>query len=72
MKHVPLIILAVCTAFSVSCESTDTTGRGNLESKRLAALQQQRQQAEQDEAKQNLWMAQKGFMNQDGNPMRGQ
>ena len=72
MKNLFLIGLIACAMVFVSCETTDTAGRGNLEAKRLAALQQQRQQEQADEAQQNLWNAQKGFMNQDGNPMRGQ
>ena len=71
MKHVQLIGLIACAMLFVSCETTDTAGRGSLESKRLAALQQQRQQEQMDEAQQNLWAAQEGFMNRDGNPMRG-
>jgi hypothetical protein len=69
MKHLQIIGLIACVALFASCESTDTAGRGNQESKRRAAQQQQRQ--EQDEAQQNLWSAQRNILSRDGNPARG-
>ena len=70
MKHLQLIGLIACAAFFASCESTDTAGTGNQESKRLAAVQQQRQKEATDEAEQNLWSAQQNNLNRDGNPAR--
>jgi hypothetical protein len=70
MKRLQLIGVIACAWF-VSCESTETASRRNQERKRLAALQQQRQQAQPDEGQQNLWSAQQNTMNRDGNPMRG-
>jgi hypothetical protein len=67
MKHLQIIGLIACAAFFASCESTNTTGRGNQESKRLAALQRQRQHEPSDEAQQNLWSAQQNILNRDGN-----
>jgi hypothetical protein len=71
MKRLQLLSLIACLTFFASCESTETTGRGNQESKRLAALQQQRQNPPSDEAQQNLWSAQQDILNRDGNPTRG-
>jgi hypothetical protein len=70
MKQLQLIGLIACAAFLVSCESTETTGRGNQESKRLAAMQQQSEQPQPDEAQQNLWNAHENIVNRDGNPVR--
>ena len=70
MKHLQLIGLIAGAAFFASCESTETTGRGNQESKRLAALHQQSQKPQPDEAQQNLWSAQENALNRDGNPVR--
>jgi hypothetical protein len=70
MKHLQFIGLIACATFFASCESTDTAGRGTQESKRLAALQRQRQHEQPDEAQQNLWNAQQDIMNQDGNAAR--
>ena len=71
MKHLELIAVMICATSFASCESTDTAGRETQESKRLAAVQQERQrQAQTDEAQQNLWSAQANILNQDGNPAR--
>ena len=70
MKYLQLIGLIACAIFFGGCESTQTAGRGNQESKRLAALQRQRQHEQPDEAQQNLWNAQQDIMNQDGNASR--
>jgi len=44
-------------------------GQGNQETKRLAALQQEKQEsAQMDEADQNLWAAQQARLNRDSNP----
>jgi hypothetical protein len=65
-----LISVIGCAAIFVSCETTQTTGMGNQERKRLAALEQQRKQPQPDETEQNLWRAQQNTINMDGNPMR--
>jgi hypothetical protein len=70
MKHLQLIGLIACLSFLAGCETIKTTGMGNQETKRLAALQQQRRPAQPDEADQNLWSAQQNAINMDGNPMR--
>ena len=70
MKHLQLIGLMAYLSFLAGCETIETTGMGNQETKRLAALQQQRRQGQTDEAEQNLWSAQQNAINMDGNPMR--
>jgi hypothetical protein len=70
MKRLQLIPMIVCLALVVGCESTDTTGMGNQERKRLAAVQQQAQQPQPDESEQNLWNAQQDILNRDSNPAR--
>ena len=67
MKHLQLIGLIACAIFFANCESTNTTGKGNQEAKRLAALQQQNEQPQPDEAQQNLWNAQHDILTRDGN-----
>jgi len=69
MKHLRLIGLMIGLALIAGCETVETTGMGNQEAKRLAAIQQQRQ-AQPDEGEQNLWSAQQNAINKDGNPMR--
>ena len=73
MKHLPFIGLIACAAFFVGCETTDTagnpSGRGNQEMKRLAAIEQEKQQEqEMDEGQRNLWNAQHDVMTRDSNP----
>ena len=70
MKRLQLIGVIACGAFLVGCESTQTTGTGNQERKRLAAVQQQEQQSQTDESEQNLWNAQQDILNRDSNPAR--
>lgn len=70
MKQLQLIGLIACGAFLVGCESTQTAGMGNQERKRLAAVQQQEQQPQPDEAEQNLQNAQQDILNRDSNPAR--
>jgi hypothetical protein len=67
MKHLQFIGLIACALFFVSCESTETAGRGNQEVKRLAAIEQERQQEQTDEAQRNLWNAQHDILTRDGN-----
>jgi hypothetical protein len=74
MNRLQLLALAACVApLLVSCESTDVgahrAASGNQEAKRIAALEQERQQAaEVDEAQRNLWNAQHDILTRDGNP----
>jgi hypothetical protein len=75
MKYIRFLSLIACTASFVGCESTNTVNgtfpSGTVESKRLAALRQEQQQAvQQDPAQQNLWSAQGNIVNRDGNPNR--
>ena len=67
MKHLHLIGLIACAAVFVGCESTQTASRGNQESKRLAAVQEQGQEEQTDEAQRNLWNSQHDILTRDGN-----
>ena len=73
MKHLQWLGLIACTALLVSCETTDmassSSGRGNQEAKRLAAIQQEQQEEQEtDEAQRNLWNAQHDVITRDSNP----
>jgi hypothetical protein len=73
MKTIQLIGLVLGAAFFASCESTQTTGntgvRGNAEAKRVAVLEERRQEeAHMDESQKNLWNAQQDILNRDGDP----
>jgi hypothetical protein len=69
MKLLQLIGLIVGAAVLIGCETTQTTGMGNQEQKRLAAIQQQQQEAAQmDEADRNLWNAHQDQLNTGTNP----
>jgi Mg2+/citrate symporter len=69
MKPLQLVGLIASVALFVSCETTQPTGMGNQEQKRLAAIQQQQQEAAQmDEADRNLWNAHQDQLNTGTNP----
>ena len=69
MKPLQLVGLIASVALLVGCESTQPTGMGNQEQKRLAAIQQQQQEAAQmDEADRNLWNAHQDQLNTGTNP----
>ena len=69
MKLLQLVGVIVCAGTFVSCETTQPTGMGNQEQKRLAAIQQQQQEgAEMDEADRNLWNAEQDRLNTGTNP----
>ena len=69
MKPLQLIGLIASAALFVSCETTQPTGMGNQEQKRLAAIQQQQQEdAQIDEADRNLWNAHQDLLNTGTNP----
>jgi hypothetical protein len=69
MKPLQLMGLLAFAALFVSCETTQPTGMGNQEQKRLAAIQQQQQEASQmDEGDRNLWNAHQDQLNTGTNP----
>ena len=69
MKQLRLVSLIASTAILVSCETTQTTGMGNQEQKRLAAIQQQQQEdAQMDESDRNLWNAHQDLLYTGTNP----
>ncbi len=47
----------------IGCETPQTTGMGNQEQKRLAAIRQQQEDAQMDEADRNLWNAHQDLLN---------
>jgi hypothetical protein len=69
MKLLQLVSLIAGAAVLVGCETTQTTGTGNQEQKRLAAIQQEQQEAAQmDESERNLWNAHQDQLNTGTNP----
>jgi hypothetical protein len=68
MKQLQLIGLLASVALFVSCETTQTTGMGNQEQKRLATIRQQQEDAQMDEADRNLWNAHQDLLNTGTNP----
>jgi hypothetical protein len=69
MKLLQLMGLLAFAALVVSCETTQTTGMGNQEQKRLAAIQKEQQEAGQmDESDRNLWNAHQDQLNTGTNP----
>jgi hypothetical protein len=69
MRELQLIGLIAGAAILVSCETIQTTGMGNQERKRLAAIQQQQQEdAQMDESQRNLWNAQQDLLYTGTNP----
>ncbi|HJX25859.1 MAG TPA: hypothetical protein VJ252_06860 [Chthoniobacterales bacterium] len=73
MKLIQLIGLILGATLFASCETTQTTGntgpRGNAEAKRVAVLEERRQEeAHMDESQKNLWNAQQDILNRDGDP----
>ena len=72
MKHLHVISLVACAVLFVGCETTETAsnrGRhiGNQEAIRIAALEQEKQDAQMDEAQRNLWNTQHDILTRDGN-----
>ena len=69
MKPLQLVGLLASAALFVSCETTQTTGMGNQERKRLTAIQQQQQEdAQIDESDRNLWNAHQDLLYTGTNP----
>ena len=70
MKQLQLVALVGIAALLLGCETTQTTGMGNQEQKRLAQIQRQQQEAAQyDESDINLWNAHQDLLVQGTNPM---
>jgi len=68
MKQLQVIGLLASVALFISCETLQTTGTGNQEQKRLAAIRQQQEDAQMDEADRNLWNAHQDSLNTGTNP----
>jgi hypothetical protein len=69
MKHVQFIGLIASVALFVGCETTQSTGMGNQEQKRLAQIQRQQQESAQyTESDINLWNSQVDLLNRGTNP----
>ncbi len=68
LKQLQLIGLLASVALFVSCETPQATGMGNQEQKRLAAIRQQQEDAQMDEADRNLWNAHQDLLNTGINP----
>jgi hypothetical protein len=68
-KAARLMSIVVFVALCAGCKTTETSGRGNQETKRLAARERHRHE-QRDQSTENLWSAQTNLLNRDGNPMR--
>lgn len=69
MKSLQLAGLLASVALFVGCETTQTTGMGNQEQKRLAAIQKEQQEsAQMDESDRNLWNSHQDLLNTGTNP----
>ncbi len=68
MTHLQLIGLLGWMSILIGCETPQTTGMGNQEQKRLAAIRQQQEDAQMDEADRNLWNAHQDLLNTGTNP----
>src|ERR1700719_1552064 len=69
MKQLQLVALIAAGAALIGCETTNQTGMGNQEQKRLAQIQRQQQESAQyDESEINLWNAQVDVLNRGTNP----
>jgi hypothetical protein len=69
MKLLQFVGLIASVAFFVGCETTQPTGMGNQEQKRLAAIQkEQAEGAQMDEADRNLWNAHQDLLYTGSNP----
>jgi outer membrane biogenesis lipoprotein LolB len=69
MKQLQLVTLIGATALLLGCETTETTGVGNQEQKRLAQIHREQQEDTQmDEGDRNLWNAHQDQLNTGTNP----
>ena len=70
MKPLQFVVLIAYVALFAGCETTQPTGMGNQEQKRLAAIQQEQAEgAQMDEADRNLWNAHQDQLNTGSNPV---
>jgi hypothetical protein len=70
MKQLQLVALVGIVALLLGCETTQSTGMGNQEQKRLAQIQRQQQEnAQYDESDINLWNAHQDVLVRGTNPM---
>jgi hypothetical protein len=71
MKQLQLVALVGAVVFLFGCETTsETTGSGNQEQKRMAQLERQQQEnAQYDESDVNLWNAHQDTLVTGTNPM---
>ena len=69
MKPLQLVGLIACAACLISCETTQPTGMGNQEQKRLAQIQrEQADDTQADESERNLWNAHQDQLHTGSNP----
>ena len=70
MKPLQFVGLIASVALFVGCETTQPTGMGNQEQKRLAAIQkEQAEGAQTDDGDRNLWNAHQDQLNTGSNPV---
>jgi uncharacterized protein YcfL len=69
MKQLQLVTLAAALAFLVGCETTNETGMGNQERKRMDQIQREHAEAAQlDESDVNLWNSEQRRIVNQSNP----
>ena len=69
MKQLQLIALIGIAALVLGCETTQSTGMGNQEQKRMARVQREEQEYSQyDESDINLWNAHQDTLTKGTNP----
>ena len=68
MKPLQLVGLIACAICLISCETTQPTGMGNQEQKRLAQIQREQAEDTQDESERNLWNAHQDQLYTGSNP----
>jgi hypothetical protein len=70
MKWLQIVTAMIGLGLLASCETTNVSGRGNQEAKRLAAIERHREQAPLPEDQANLWSAHRNILDRDTNPLR--
>lgn len=69
MKNFRLIGTVLCAAALIGCETTNQTGMGNQEQKRMAQIQREQAEAAQyDESDINLWNSEQRRIVNQSNP----
>jgi len=69
MKCLQLLALVGIAALVLGCETTQSTGMGNQEQKRMARVQREQQEyAQYDESDINLWNAHQDTLTKGTNP----